>query len=250
MTPRLSTLVFASILASSLMACASSLPMGSAKIAALDGSRVLVCPFNLGIRRAPELDDTTGPVAGELIDTLEKAGAEVFALSHEESLQLWQEAYEAGPSDSGFYAAAARFVRLAAEENDFDFVLMPSLILRGAEVKGHRASWDGVRRSLPMDAAVADPSFDVSGVRAHELTGTVSAVSIHLVVLEPSGAVAFQGMGGLDVIQEAHRGAAGDADRWQLAPRKQPLRDLDLVRQGIELAFERDLPKTARAWGR
>ena len=58
--------------------------------------RVLVTPFNLGIRRAPELDGTTAPVASELIDALQDSGAEVQVLSHKAALELWQQAFEAG----------------------------------------------------------------------------------------------------------------------------------------------------------
>jgi hypothetical protein len=114
-------------------------------------------------------------------------------------------------------------------------------------VKGERANWDGVRRDLLVKSPVADPGFMLEGVRVHGLKGLVTAASLHLLVLRPTGSVAFEGLAGLDVLQDATRGHTDDA-QWQLEPRKQPLRDLDHVRQGVELAFERELPKTASSW--
>jgi hypothetical protein len=213
----------------------------------LDGSRVVVVPLNLGIKRSPTLDQKSGAVGRELIAYLETHGAEVNVLSHEDASPLWARAF-AGQGD--LHATSAQFARLVAREGDFDMLIMPSVVIRGARVQGDAVSWDGVRRMLDADQTVADPKQDAGyeQVSVRGLDGKVAAASFHLVALDDDGQMIFEGLAGLDVMQEAELQGSADSGDWKLKAKQEPLRDLDHVREGVEMAFERRLPTTARSW--
>ena len=239
------SIVYTVIALALALACARFSP-AEAPMAQLDGASVLVMPFNLAIRRAPELDRASTEVGAEFVEVLLGRGAEVSVLAPEDALELWGEAFEAVGPNAGLEATTQRFVALLAEEAEFDLLVMPSLVVRGATVAGEQASWDGVRRDLPMNRRVIDTP-ELEQVRVRGLTGTVVAASLHLVALQLDGMVVFEGLAGLDVLQKAHRAEDRMGD-WRLQVHEEPLRDLDHLREGIELAFERRLPQTARAW--
>ena len=80
------------------------------------------------------------------------------------------------------------------------------------------------------------------------LSGRVSAASLHVAVLDSDGRFLYQGLGGLDLLQEASLDRRAQSETWQLALREAPFADIEAVRQGIALAFERELPRTAYSW--
>ncbi len=252
MTQRLPVVSILSVLLLSALACASSQTsrQDDVAISMLQGSRVVVTPLNLGIRRAASLDQKSGAVAHELIDFLHMQGAEVSALSHEDATELWAEAFAANSSRTDLDAAVRDFARRVAAEGEFDVLVMPSLLIRGARVDGDQANWDGVRREIETSSPVADPRQETgySLVSMRGLEGQVAAASLHVVMLSREGRQIFEGIAGLDLMQKAQLAGTDSAPEWKLKAREEPLRDLDNVREGIEMAFERRLPKTARSW--
>lgn len=252
MTQRLPVVSILCVLLLSTLACAGPLESrkGAAAVSELQGSRVVVVPLNLGIRRAPALDQKSGAVARELVDFLQAQGAQVQVLSHEDATELWSEAFAATDSRTDLQAAESHFARLVAGEGDYDMLVMPSVVIRGARVRSDSVSWDGVRRELETSEPIADPkhAYGFSQLSIRGLSGNIVAASLHVVTLDANGRLIFEGLAGLDLMQKAELEGTAASREWKLKARQEPLRDLDHLREGIEMAFERRLPKTVRSW--
>jgi hypothetical protein len=78
------------------------------------------------------------------------------------------------------------------------------------------------------------------------LRGKIAAISLHVSVLRPDGTHVYEGLGGLDLIQEAHRDNPWEG-RWTFNTRLEPFTEPGHLREGIERAFERPLLATARS---
>ena len=79
------------------------------------------------------------------------------------------------------------------------------------------------------------------------LRGKVAAVSLHVSLLRPDGQELYQGLGGIDVLQEAHRDARANSE-LRFVARAQPFADPEAVREGVERAFDGPSRATARGW--
>jgi len=121
-------------------------------------------------------------------------------------------------------------------------------VLRSARIDGQRASWDGTRRKLPMRARVpADLADGLGGGAGYR--GTVAAASLYVALVGPDGRSLFEGLAGLDVVQQLVRGRRGQGGApWLLEARPDPFDDPQALRSGVERAFARPLPAIARNW--
>jgi hypothetical protein len=246
------------ITASLALACATTAPKTQIASPQRLGERILIAPLNVGLRLPTELDDHAELVWNELLRYVETRGAKAVTVSAQDAQQLWEEVMlegEASGAPPAFHEATVRFARRLAQHADYDRLLLPSLVLRSARINGRRAYWDGVRRPLPLrDPAPAgmipELSSDPITARAFGLRGRVAAASLHVRILGSDGALVYDGIAGLDVIQEAglrdRRG--GPTSAWGLAAREHPFAVHEHLRQGIELAFEHAVPKRNAAW--
>jgi hypothetical protein len=215
-------------------------------------SRVVVAPLNLGLRTPDELQGSEAPVWNELVSYLHAQDERVRIVDAVDAAELWQEALadlEHSGSALEPRAAAARFAARLREHADYDVLVMPSLVLRRARVGGKRVSWDGTRRSLPVRARVPADLAVGFGAAGSGYTGTVAAASLYVALLGPDGRTIFEGLAGLDVIQELVKGKRSWSESpWRLETRSDPFTDAAGLRAGIGRAFERPLPATARTW--
>src|SRR5262245_18774286 len=121
--------------------------------------RVLLCPMNL-VRALPaEVSDGVEPVEKALLAHLKSRELEVSLLDLAEGRELWGravlEARQQGSKDAGRF-----FVHQLAEGNDFEVVMLPSLITRNVNVTDNSGTWDGVRRTMTV---VNAPSRGIGG---------------------------------------------------------------------------------------
>jgi len=106
-----------------------------------------------------------------------------------------------------------------------------------------------VRRDLPARTPLPLSIDDGIGVAISGYRGSIAAASLYVAILSSEGKILYEGLGGLDVIQEVASAArVHDAPRWALAPRRDSMNDAAELREGIERAFERRLGATASAW--
>jgi hypothetical protein len=252
MTAKITPILAAAALAA--LACASAkAPNAEQADPALELRRVLMAPLNLGLSVPDELQDVDEPVWYALLRHFQAEDRQVTIIAPVDAELLWMNVM-ADLQQSGaaldLTTASAHFARRVSEQVQYELLLMPSLVLRSARVQGRYAYWDGVHRRLRVrGAAMEGPIFESSNnASVWGLTGRVSAASLHVAILTRDGRLVYQGLGGLDLIQEATLDPRAPRETWQLVLRKAPFADAKSVRQGIALAFERGLPKTAYAW--
>jgi hypothetical protein len=250
-TPRCT---FAALAALVALACAAPGTPGSDAMASLPRpDRVVVAPLNLGLRLPAELRGSEAAVWEELLRYLGAQDRTLAVVDASDAARLWNAA-AAETLDSGAAleprAVASRFAELLAGHAEYGVLVMPSLVVRRARVGGHHAWWDGVRRDLPARTPLPLSIEDgISGVAISGYRGSIAAASLYVAILSSDGESLYEGLGGLDVIQEVARVArAHDVPHWSLAPRRDSFADATELREGIERAFERRLPATARAW--
>lgn len=248
MTVRSSVLL--ALATSALAACASSgSPPEAAASARAD--RLVLAPLNLSLRAPSELRGELAPVWQAVLDYFHARDRGVTVLSNAEAMGLWQEAQAApdGPAPRGtLEAARAAFARDLGRGRPYDLLFVPSLVLRPARLHGRYASWDGVQRLVPgssrtLDGRIADDFSAAPFVQVLGLRGRIAAASLHVAVHRADGTLVQEGLGGLALIQEARRSHPLDGG-FEFAPRSAPFAEVALLRDGVELAFERPLPRT------
>jgi len=221
---------------------------------------VLVAPLNLTIRPPGGFEADPDPVWQALIAHLEALGLEPIVLDELRSEVLWDEVMtdlaDAG-RDPSLRTTWSIFARRAGEISKHGgkplqdpWVLLPSLILRSAPVRGREVSWDGVHRDFQIPFALDHPSRSTmgapSGVGFDGYRGQLAAASLHVAVLTHEGRLFWEGLGGLDVVQEIDSQASAELDGWRFQLRPQPFAGTAHVREGVALAFARRLPGSAR----
>ena len=237
------------------LACASPRTPAAGSAFALGTGRVVVAPLNLGMRTPAELRDLDGPVWDELVDYFRVRDRQVSVVSRDDADRIWTEALEElkrSGAPPGLRSASAHFARLLGERAEYDLLLMPSLVLRRAPVRGRYASWDGVRRKLsapePRNGHITEIGPPGMHPQVWGLTGTVSGISLYVGAFGPDGGSVYEGLAGLDLLQEATHDRQAFRQTWAVALRRDPLGDADHLRQGVALALERPLPKNSRSW--
>jgi hypothetical protein len=242
------------IAALALTACATSREPSAELSADAPANRIVVAPLNLAIRAPAENGAEGEPVWRELLRYFQALDRQVAVLRPSSAEWLWREAtldLDVSDRDRAWRTACSRFAQALAEHWDYDLLVLPSLVLRPAQLRGRYAVWDGVERVVPNGADVipldlSDFVHPVGSVTVLGLRGKIAAVSLHASVLRPDGRHVFEGLGGLDVIQEFHRDDPWEG-RWTFGARAEPFAEPEHLREGIERAFERTLLATARS---
>lgn len=234
-------------IALTVLACASS---GEPGTPAPRPDRVVVAPLNLSLRTPDELLGSAALVWPEILRYLGAQDRKLSVVEADGAARLWQAAVrdlERSGAAAEPRAAASRFARLLADHVDYDVLVMPALVVRRARVGGRQAWWDGVRRELPARAPLPLSIDDaIGGVVISGYRGDIAAASLYVAILAADGEPLYEGLGGLDVIQEIARvPRTHDAPEWTLEPRRDAFADAAGLRDGIERAFERRLPPTA-----
>lgn len=251
MARRTPALLAAAVLA--LSGCATptaSNPSGDAPAAAL---RVVVTPLNLAVRTPPELEGRGDRVWFEVIRYFQERDGRVATFSPNSAERMWltvTENLDAPDRKHALQLAYSRMAQALAERRSYDLLVVPSLVLRFGRLKGRYASWDGVHRVVPNgDAFVMDSLSNVAypsgSVAVGGLTGKVGAVSLHVSVLRPDGTLFYEGLGGIDLVQQLRRGSLWEG-LWSYETREDLLGEPAYIREGVERAFGHQLLTAAR----
>ena len=235
-----------------LAACATSREPSAESGVNAPGSRIVVAPLNLAIRAPEEINGKGERVWHELLSYFQTLDRQVIVVGPDSADRLLLEAMldlDLSDPDSAFRIAYSRFAQALAEHRDYDLLVVPSLVLRPGRLHGRYATWDGVRRSVRNGAGVipTDLSSIVhppGAITVLGLRGTIAAISLHVSVLRPDGTHVYEGLGGLDLIQEAHRDNPWEG-RWTFNTRSEPFAEPGHLREGIERAFDRPHLATA-----
>lgn len=205
-------------------------------------ARVVVAPLNLGLELTPDLEDVVEPVRREIIRHLLARDLRVAVVEPEDARWLWADTLNGVRRASGvpntLEAVAGRFASRLAEIEEFHSLILPSVALRKANVRGLTASWDGVRRRVAQRGE-ASPYLE-TGIE--ELAG----LSLHVLVLTPSGRIAYQGWGGLDLAQDVARPRGVRPGPAILLPTARLLESRKDLTEGVAVALGPYLGTSAR----
>lgn len=224
------------------LGCAGS-PSGKRLI---QGSRhIAVAPMNLAVRLPPALEDAVEPVQAELIRYLQSRDGRVALIWPPDAWGLWRESVAAvsrsGPEERHFQEASSFFARELTDHADFQLLVMPSLVVRGARVRGRTAQWDGVRRRittrlLPMArAGLPDPGTEAGD--AH-WEGEIPALSLHVLVFRPDGEKVYEGWGGIALTHAAMLSSVQRYGDRSLVLAPAFFENRELIREGIGVALD------------
>ena len=235
-----------------LLACSSTPPNNVSLTSERSSDRVVVAPLNLALRMPVEIEAVQEPVWKALLSHFEARDRAVQQIDPKDARALWAGVVNELGDERELTLATSTFARELAEHSNYDLLVMPALVVRRAAVRGNFAYWDGVRRRIsvdsPWDGNVSEIGHagDVATVRG--MNGQLAGASLYVVVLTPDGEAVYEGLGGLDLLHQAE--IARDAKRgdWRAVLRDAPFASADNLQEGIGVALERKLPRTARAW--
>jgi hypothetical protein len=210
--------------------------------------RVLVLPLNLVAAMPEELAGGARRVDKILLDHLSERGKSVSTIGFKDAQAAWHAGESACRSEqtkgcdrfAGVAPFAARHLRA---NHDYDVLIVPYLLLRGARTNGYVASFDGVERSVKM------PGYAPYGPYGYGPYGwggspgwggsRIRAASLKVFGFSADGKKLFDGIGGLDVVDQIE---SSDESGATVEVRENVLGNPEAIREGVALALKRLLP--------
>ena len=233
-----------------LVGCASTEPPAK-KPFVLAGSaaeNLLILPFNVTVPMPGKLDADSSVVWDELEAYFQIQGKQLKTVAFRDARRLWIASIQevrAGKSSAtaGFDDAARVLVQKLARHAEFDTVIIPSLFIREAPILQKTASWDGVERTVEIEAIDGETE---KAARDVPLEGIAPAASIHAVVLDAGGVKLQEAQGGLELLVRvralSEASTPGGAPTFRFAERSPVFADRAHLREGIARALSPFLP--------
>jgi hypothetical protein len=216
---------------------------------------VLVLPLNLVAELPEELAAGARRVDEIQLDYLAERGKSVSTIGWKDAAAAWR------ASESECRSAATkgcdRFDRVAPfaarrlrADHDYDVLIVPYLLLRGARTNGYVASFDGVERSVkgPPYAPYGPYGYGPYGYGygygwgAYGWGGSrIRAASLKVFGYSPDGKKVFDGIGGLDVVDQIE--ASEENGAYTAEVRENVLGDSNAIREGVARALSPFVPR-------
>ena len=242
LSPRAGRLPAFALWITCLAACLSSPVAARGGVLDVGERRLIVAPLNLGIAPVDEVAPGLEPVRYELLAHLRDEGHRVATLETDSAQQLWRNLMVTARSDgeADIREVYARFASEIADQVDYGILVFPSLIARPAQVRGERATWDGVTRwvDVPrLDEEVGNPGSSQLQVRSNGGRGELAAASLHVAVFDASGTLLHEGSGGLTLLQDVVRARSRSKHALERKLRADAFADAGEFREGFDKAF-------------
>ncbi len=213
--------------------------------------RVVLAPLNLSLRMPAEVEGTEAPVWQALLEHFQSRDRVVRTIDERDARALWSEIVLQMGDDRNLEGATRLFATRLAEQSEFDLLVIPALVMRTADVRGNHVYWDGVRRKLDRSQDAARQMDELGtgsfGSRVSGLNGRLAGASLYVAVVTSAGEQVYAGMGGLDLLHEVEP-PSDSSKSWRVVLREDPFRSADHLREGVSLAMERRIRRTASAW--
>lgn len=246
------------LIAFTLLACNSPTRGLEAIESANSPDRIVVAPLNLALRMPAEINGMEGPVWTALLEHFVARERKVQQIDENDARGLWSDVVMEMGDARELTGATRRFAQILAEHTEYDLLVIPALVMRRASVRGHHAYWDGVRRKIEVNSAWGGSITETGvGATVHGLNGQLAGASLYVTVLRPDGQAVYEGLGGLDLLQKAEQARHAQRGEWagalrraarSVAVRTEPFETPKNLEEGIRVALERELPRTARSW--
>ncbi len=220
----------------SLVACASSSgPDLRVVEAGTQARKLLVMPLNVVTSLPVELEEVSEEVDTRVLHYVASHDKEVARISFRDASMLWQASIRrahAEDSTSDFFDAIAILARQVASQVSFDTLVIPSLLLRPAEMRVSRAEWDETKRPVQLAGLGHDPQGNAMMSRV-DLNGTLQAASLYVLLVQPDGELLQERTIGISPIEEM-RMMGSSEDR----PTERPLIMAPTVRRMLDREHE------------
>lgn len=158
------------------------------------GARVFVMPV---AEQYTEFEGGGEVVSAEIGRQLQDGGWQPVTMEQSKYTKVWSSIVrriggmyspQTGKIDRlKFKFAAMELVRSVSDASTYDAFLFPSLVIRDAELKGKRATWDGVSRAKVTRGSTAPMSW----------SGTTKGLSLEIIALDAESNWLFTSYGGL-----------------------------------------------------
>ena len=184
-----------------LPSCASGPPPGPSplQIAGMDARTIVVAPFNIVSSLPPELEGSTRMVSTALVRHLQAHGKTVRVMAFRSGRDLWRdstkEVRDAGQKRN-FENAARVYARKIGEQIEFDALIVPSLFIQNAKMRGRTVRWDGAEDKIEIRGSTGGSLYMGQGGALN-----VRAASIFIYVLNAQGEAIHTKRSGLEVVQ-------------------------------------------------
>jgi hypothetical protein len=234
-----------------VMACETAPKTPSpARLAGASAEKILLLPLNVVRTLRPELEESSEIVWEALAAYIQEHGKQLQTISLSEARNLWlgsiQQIEASGATKKGFYEVSEIMARRLHEQVKFDALIIPSLFVQNAKMRGKTAVWDRVKRRVQ----IASDLHSVGSILTKTtLVGDTPGASLHALALNSTGEKIFEERAGLELLKQmrVHRGKGGRMEdvsyTWELRP--DLFSNEEDVREGIVKTLSPFLPPLA-----
>jgi hypothetical protein len=210
----------------------------------------LVLPLNVVATMPQEIRDGAHHVDKIMLDYLAASGKSVSTIGFRDAVAGWRagegDCRDKGAKNCDRFAGVAPFAaRHLRTEHEYDVLIVPYLLLRGARTNGYVASFDGVDRLMKGSAPYGRYAYayPYSGSPYPWSSSRIRAASLKVYGFSPEGKKVFEGIGGLDVVDQIEASDEGPG-AYRIEVRENVLGDPDAVREGVARAFSKYVPRS------
>lgn len=207
-----------------------------------DFERALVLPLNLVAAMPEELAGRAKRVDKALLGYLAEHGKATLTIGFADASAAWRageaECRSQARKRCDRFAGVAPFVaRHLRVKHDYQTLIIPYLFLHTARSRGNTARWHGVERVVEKSGPGFGPDGPLRYVR-----GDIRAASLKVFAFAADGEKIFEGIGGLDLVDRVY--AYSEFEPHRIEVREDLLGDPVQIREGVELAVERLVPRS------
>jgi len=219
--------------------------------------RMLVLPLNVVAAMPREVAGSAHRVDRVMLDYLAQRGKSVDTIGFSDATAAWgdgeRDCRAARPKGCERFERVAPFAaRRLRSDHDYDVLVVPYLLLRGARTNGYVASFDGAERTVktPYGAPYGPYPYGPYPYGPYPYSygvypfggPRIRAVSLKVFGYSADGNELFDGIGGLDVVDEFE--ASDEAPgAYSIEVRENVLRNSDEIREGVARAFSNFVPE-------
>ena len=226
------------------IACAGSGPITDNRLyddTSADFRTALVLPLNVMAAMPTDLRAGSENVEAALQAYLREHGRNVETMSYSEARRAWRAAVDdcrsQGLPCDDFEVPARLLAMRLRESRVYDLVILPYLRFKLAQNCTEHVHWDGVERPVQQAGHGLYPEGPI--VLRHV---EMRAVSLEIYALTRDGAKAFEGDGGLEVVDRLR--VENDEDLVVAYPRDDLFENPEWLREGVAVALKPLLPFT------
>lgn len=207
--------------------------------------RALVLPLNLVAAMPEDLAARAKQVDQALLSYLAERGKATLTIGFTDAGAAWRaseaECRSQAQRHCDRFAGVAPFMaRRLRSDHDYQVLIIPYLFVRTARSGRNTAAWDGVKRPVEK----AGPGFGPDGpIRL--VRGQIRAASLKVFAFSAEGEKVFDGVGGLDLVDRVY--GYSEYEPYRIEVREDVLGDPQMLREGVELALDRLVPRSKAA---